>query len=138
MEKSRFLAILMLGLACLFLIACQTAGTPKQSDGTPINSRATGGAQTPPPAKSASQTRTARYSGKVGSTTSARLKDPPGKAVNRLGILSSAVVDQPIQRMRTILYAALVIIFLVVMGAITAERVGRHRKLTPASLNARH
>jgi hypothetical protein len=138
MEKSRSLAILMLGLACLFLIACQTGGTPTQSNGTPTKSRATAGPQAPPPADSASQNRTASYSGDVKSVTSAQLKDPTGKAVDRLGNLSSAVKGQSIKTMRAILYAALAVIFIVVIGAITAERVGRHRKLTPSSLNARH
>jgi hypothetical protein len=138
MEKSRSLAILMLGLACLFLIACQTGGTPTKSDGTPTKSQTTAGPQAPPPADSASQNRTASYSGDVGSVTSAQLKNLSGEAVDGLGNLSSAVMGQPIKTMRAIIYAALAIIFIVVIGAITAERVGRHRKHTPLSLNARH
>jgi hypothetical protein len=145
MEKSRSLAILMLGLASLILIACQTAGTPTQSagtptqsDGTPTQSRVTTAPQAPPPADSANHHRTTSYSGDVKSVTSAQLKDLKGEQVKRLGNLSSAVMGQAIKRMRAILYAALAVIFIVVIGAITAERVGRHRKLTPASFNARH
>jgi hypothetical protein len=152
MEKLRSLAIVMLGLACPFLIACLTGRTPTQSvgtparfdgaptqlDGTPTQSRATAEPQAPHPADSASQIRTARYSGVVGSVTSAQHKDRAGEAVDRLGNLSSAVGGQTIKTMRAMIYAALAAIFIVVLGATTATRVRRHRKLSPSSLNARH
>jgi hypothetical protein len=138
MGKSRTLAILMPGLACLFLIACHTVGTPKQSDGTPTKSRATAGPQALPLADSVSQNRTASYSGDVRPVTSTQLKDRTREAVGRLGNLSSAVLGPKIRTMRAIIYATVAVIFVVVIGAITAERVGRHRKLTPSSLNARH
>jgi hypothetical protein len=135
MKKSRSLAFfLMLGLACLFLAACQTAGTPKQSDGTPTKSRATAGSQAPPPADSASKKRTASYSRDVRSVASPQLKDLKAKRVNRLAIFSNAIMGQtkPIRTLRAVLYAVLAVIVVVVIGAIAAERVGRHRKLTPS------
>jgi hypothetical protein len=138
MGKSRSLAILMLGLACLFLITCKTGGTPKQSDGTPTKSRGAAGPQAPPPADSASKNRTASYSGDVGSIASPKLKDLKIEAVNRLGKPSIAIMGQPIKTMRAIIYAILAVIFMVVIGAIAAERVGRQRKLAPSPLNARH
>jgi hypothetical protein len=138
MGKSRSLAISMLGVACLFLIACQTGGTPKQSDGTPTKSRAAAGSQAPPPSGSASRNRTASNSGDVKSVTSAQRKDRKGKVVDRLGSLSRAIMGKKIDTLRAILYVTLAVIFVVVIGAIAAERVGRHRKLAPSSLNARH
>jgi hypothetical protein len=109
MKKSRSLAILMLGLACLFMIACLTRGTPKQSGGTPTKSQATAGRQAPPAADSAGQKRTARHSGDVRSVTSARLKNLTVKAVQWLGNPSSsrAVRGQSIETMRAIIYVAL-------------------------------
>jgi hypothetical protein len=152
MEKSRSLAILMLGFACPFMIACLTGRTPTQSvgtptrfddaptqlDGTSTQSRATAEPKALHPADSASQIKTARQSGVAGSVTSAQRKVRTGEAVDRLGNLSSAVGGQKIKTMRAIIYAALAAIFVVVLGATTATSVRRHRKLSPSSLNARH
>jgi hypothetical protein len=138
MEKSRSLAILMLLLTCLFLIACQTAGTPTESDSPPAKSRPTAGPQAPPAADSASKNRTASYSRSVGIGTSAQLKQSTVKAVDRSGNFSRAVKGKSITTLRIILYATLAVIFVVVVGAITADNVGRRRKLTPSPLIARH
>lgn len=132
MRKSRSLAISMLGLACLILIACQTGGTPKQSDRTPTKSLAAAAPHTPPPTDSASLKRTASHSRDVKSVTSAQRKDRPGKAANILGNFSKAFMGKKIDTLRAILYATLAVIFIVVIGAIAAERVGRHRKMTPS------
>ena len=131
MGKSRSLAISMLGVACLFLIACQTAGTPTKSRDTAVHNA-------PPPADSASRNRTASYAGDVKSVTSAQRKNRTAKVVDRLGNLSRAVMGKKIDTLRAILYVTLAVIFVIVIGAIAAERVGRHRKLAPSSLNARH
>ncbi len=138
MEKSRSLAILILGLACLLMIACLTGGTPKQSGGTPTKKQATAGPQAPPTAKSASQKRSARRSAVVGSVASAQRKHLTGGALHLLGNLPITGGGQSIKTMRAIIYAALAAIFLVVLGATTTTRVRRHRKLTPSPLNARH
>ena len=134
MAKSRSLAILLLGLGCLFLIDCKTAGTPKQAGDTSTKSLAAAGAQEPPPADSASPKRTASRSKDARSVPSA--KENPGKAVARPRRPFLAILRKPIPTPRAILYATLAVILLVVIGAITAERVGRHRKLAPSP--ARH
>ena len=145
MEKSRFLAIVLIGLACLYLIACQTGGTPKKSEGNPITSDSTptksltsADTQAPTPANSAGRKKTASPSVKKGSVASAQRKAPASKAVAGLGNRSSAVMSQPIKTMRAVIFAALAAIFIVVIAAIIADRVGRHRKLTPSPVNARH
>jgi hypothetical protein len=137
MEKSRSLAILLLGAACILLIACQTGGTPKKSDATPTKSRTAAGPQEPPAAKSASQKRTAGQSGNLKSATSAKLKDLKREAPSRAGNPSRGVLGHKITVLKAVLYATLAVILLVVVGAIAAERVGRHRRLTPSSANAR-
>jgi hypothetical protein len=138
MAKSRSRAMVMLGLACLLLIACQTAGKPKQSGGTPTKSRTTAGPQAPPPAGSVSKNKTASYTGDVGRVTSAQRKHLTAGVTDIFRSFSSAAGGQAIKTMRLIIYAALAVIFIVVIGATTATRVGRHRRLTPSSVNARH
>jgi hypothetical protein len=144
MGKSRSLAVVILGLACLLLISCQTAGTPKQSGGTATKSRAAAaGSRTPPPADSAAKKRAASYTGPARSAARSaatlRAKDLKAKRVNRLASFSKAVMGQtkPIRTLRAVLYAALAVIFLVVIGAIAVERAGRRRKLAPSPVNAR-
>ena len=138
MGKSRSLAILVLGLVCILLIACQTAGAPKKASGTPPQAGAAAGPQAPP-AKSVSQDRRASASKEVRSVASAKRKHSKGKAVAaKLKNPSRAVKGQSLKTMRTILYSVLAVILVVVIGAIAAERAGRRRKLTPAPMNARH
>jgi len=152
MEKLRSVAILVLGLACLVLIACQTPGTPRQAGSTPGKSGTAAGPQELPPAGSVSKNRTAGISGDAGkSVASAKLKKNPtrkaaaGKAVtskvgnpaNHLLKRLIGTLGRPISSLRALLYASLAVIFLVVIGAIAAERAGRRRRLAPLSLNAR-
>ena len=138
MVKLRSLAIVMLGLACFLLIACQTGGTPKQSGGTPTKSRLTAEPKATHPADSASKKRTASYSKNVVSVASPQLKDLKGKAVHRLGSLSRLFMGKKVAPLRAVLYATLAVILMAVIGAVAAERAGRRRKLTPSSVSARH
>ena len=138
MGKPRSLAILMLGLACVFLIACQTPGTPKQSKGTPKKSEAAAGPQVRSNADSASPNRTASKSKEKRSVRASKQKDPKGGAVDRAIRPLKAIFGQRITTLRAILYATLGLIVVVVLGAIAAERAGRHRKLAPSTANARH
>jgi hypothetical protein len=144
MGKPSSLAIVLLGLACLLLICCQTAGTPRQSDGPATKSRvAAARSQTPPPADPATKKRAASYSGPARSaarsTASVQPKVPKSKRVNRLAGFSKAVLGQtkPVRSLRALLYAALALILLVVIGAIAAERAGKRRKLSPSPIPAR-
>jgi hypothetical protein len=146
MRKSRSLAILMLGVACLLVVACLTKGTPKQSGGTPTKTQATAERQAPRAADSgsqksvassskkkttsSSQKRIVKRSAKAVPVASARLKNFTVKAVNWLGNPSRAVRSHSIETMRVLIYVALAIIFVVAIGATAAARVRRQRKLT--------
>jgi len=138
MGKSRSLAILILGLACFFVIACKTTGTPTRSGETPTQLRASAEPQAPNPAKSASPKETAKQAGVVKLVASVQRKHLTSGAVQLLRNLPSTVGGQSIKTMRAIIYAALALIFLVVLGATTATRVRRHRKLIPSPLSAQH
>ncbi len=134
MEKSPSLAIVTLALACLFLTACQTAGTPKQSGSTPTKSRAAAGPQAPASADSARPKKTAIFSKDARPDASPQLKALKSKKVNRLGNLSRLLMGQTqaTRTLRAILYAALALILAAVIGAIMAERATRQRKPTRA------
>jgi len=156
MRKSRSLAILMLGAACIFMVTCATKGTPKQSAGTPTKTQAEAEHQAPRAAGSVSQKSTASSSQKkkAASTTkkkiasltqkkvvkrsakavpaaSAQLKKLTTKAAQWLGNPSRTGRGQSsIETMRLLIYSALAIIFVVAIGATTATRVRRHRRAT--------
>ncbi len=125
MEKWRSLAVAMLWLACLSVIACQTAGTPPQSQDT-------GQPQATTPAESASRSTAASYSGGARPAASVQLKDLTGGALKMLGNLYSAVTGQTARTSKAIEYAAAAAIIVVVIGAIAALSVRRHRKLSHA------
>jgi hypothetical protein len=130
MEKPRFLVLMVLGLACLLLLACQTGGTPKKSDGTPKKTQTATATQAPPTADSASPKKTASKSAdKKRSVSAAQRKDLKVKPVDRSRRPSLAVFGKHITTLRAILYATLGLILIIVFGAITAERMGRRRKL---------
>jgi len=152
MQKPRSLAILTLGLACLLLFACQTAGTPKQSDGTPKKSQAADGPKASRAADSASPSRTASKSEEKRAASPAQQSDLKGKAAKAAKTAKTAktgktvdrprkpliaILKQPITPLRAVLYATLGLILIVVLGAIAAERAGRHRKLAPSPVDAR-
>jgi hypothetical protein len=137
MGKSRYLAIFMFGAACLLLIGCKTTGTPKHSDGAPTKSRAAAGPQASSPAGSASPKRTASFSKSTGPVASPQPRLDKREAAPRAGKPSRPAMAKPIGTLRIVLYSTLAFILLVVIGAITAERSGRHRKLTPLPVNAR-
>jgi hypothetical protein len=86
---SRSLAILMLGAACLLVIACQTAGTPPQSLATaqtqapPPSSQTAAVPQAPPPS---SQTAAVPQAPPPSSQTAAVPQaPPPARSANRNG-----------------------------------------------------
>ena len=132
MKKPQALAVLTLGLACLFLVACKTAGTPKQSDDKPTKTRAAAGTQEPPPAESPGQKKGAIRSGDARPASSVQRKDLKVGATSRTAKPSIKAVLKKIGILRAILYATLAIILVAVIGAIAAERAGRHRRPTPA------
>ena len=123
MAKARSRTLLLLGLACLLLIACQTGGTPKQADGAPTKSASAAGPQATRAADSASPTRAAgKTADKKRAASAAKHKDLKAKSPR-------AIIGRPITALRAVLYATLGLILVVVLGAITAERIGRRRKL---------
>ncbi len=136
MEKSCSLAILALGMACFLLFACQSAGTPKQSDGASKKAQAAAGSQAPRSADSATKSpkKTASHSSaKVQPVASPQLKHLKGKKVNlvnQLASLSKALLGQTkaTRTLRTWLYASLAVILAAVIGAIMADRATRRRK----------
>jgi hypothetical protein len=137
MEKSCSLAILTLGLACFLLFACQSAGTPKQSDGVSKKTQAVAGSQAPRSTDSVSAKspkKTASLSSaKVQPIASPQLKNLKGKKVNlvhQLASLSKALLGQTkaTRTLRTWLYASLAVIAAAVIGAIMADRATRRRK----------
>lgn len=148
---SRLLAILMLGAACLLVIACQTAGTPPQSlagahtqappgsakaatlpQAASPSSQAAAAPQASPPARSASRNGTARYSGGVAPAISAQVKKFMSGTAKMLGKLYDTVAGPKTGPAGAIEYAAAAAI-LVAVGATAAVLVRRHRKLTPSS-----
>ncbi len=133
MRKLRALTISLLGVACLFLIACQTPGTPKQSGGTPKKTVAAAGPQAQRTAESAGQGKTARKAGDKRPAARAPRVERKGKLLDRPVKAARAILGKPITTLRGILYATLALITIVVIGAIAAERVGRHRKLSPST-----
>jgi hypothetical protein len=137
-EKSHSLAMPVLALACLLLFACQTTGTPKQQEGTPTKSGTAAGPQAPPPSRLASQAGTASHSREARPGASAKHKVLKGAAVQKPGKASRVNFRRPAITMRTVLYATLAVILLVVLAAIAAERIGRrNRRLSPSPLTAR-
>ena len=130
MAKARSKTILLLGLACLLLIACQTGGTPKQAGGAPTKSVSAAGPQATRTADSASPTRTAgKTADKKRAASAAKHKDLKAKPAARPRKSPRAIIGRPITTLRAVLYATLGLILVVVLGAIAAERIGRHRKL---------
>ncbi len=125
MERSRSLTFAVLGLACLLMIACQTAGTPPQSQETSQS-------QGTPSAGSESRATAVRYSGGAVPAAKAQLKDLTGGALKMLGNFFSAVTGQTWRTTRTIEYVTAAAIIVVVIGAIAAVSVRRHRKLSHA------
>ncbi len=143
-------AILVLGLAGVLLIGCQTTGKPKQSESATEKSQAALGAKTTSPSASAGKSGTASPSGHVASAASAKHKTLKAKAAARPTKVGLAKVKlpnllrffrlprlKPISSLRAVLYATLGIIFLVVLAAIVGERVGRRRRLSSVSLSTR-
>ena len=124
MKKARSGTILLLGLACLLLIACQTGGTPKQADGEPTKSVSAAGPKATGTADSASKT-----AEKKRAASAAKQKDLKAKTVDRPRKALRAIIGRPITTLRAVLYATLGLILVVVLGAVAAERIGRRRKL---------
>ncbi len=157
MSKSRSLAILMLGVALIFMVSCATKGTPKQAAGTPTKTQAAPEHQAPRAAGSTSQKSVAsssqkkktastlkkkaaslsqkkavKRSAKALPVASVRLKKLTTKAVQWLGNpTGTARGKSSIEAMRLLIYAALAIIFVVAIGATTATSIRRHRRATP-------
>jgi len=117
MQKARSRTVLLLWLACLLLIACQTGGTPKQADGKPPKSVSAAGPQATRTADSAGKTAAKKRSASAAQTV-ARPRRP-----------ARAITWKPITTLRAVLYATLGLILVVVLGAVAAERIGRRRKL---------
>jgi hypothetical protein len=136
MAKSRFLVILTIVLICLLVMACKTTGTPKQSDGTATKPQVAAGPK-------ASPSQTVSRSAGVKSVTKAQRKElasKPGKPSKPAALSAfrsllpfGAPKGQAITTMRAIIYAALATILLVIIGATTAARVSRHRRLATSS-----
>jgi hypothetical protein len=154
MGKWRSLAFVLLGSALFLMLACQTAGTPPQSQGagepqatkgTPTQSQASaeqqsagdtqsqaaGESQGTAPAGSAGRSGAASYLRIAAPAASAHLKDLTGKTADMLGNLYRAVTGQRQRPTRTIEYAALAALIVIAVGAIAAVLARRHRKLSP-------
>lgn len=130
MQKARSRTILLLGLACLLLIACQTGGTPKQADGKATKSVSADGPKATRTADSASPSRTAsKTAEKKRAASAAKQKDLKAKTADRPRKAPWAIIGRPITPLRAVLYATLGLILVVVLGAVAAERIGRRRKL---------
>jgi hypothetical protein len=151
-KKSLVMVIVTLGTACL--IACQTTGTQPQSKGAgetqaaPQSSQAVaetqaqppspqGNAETqaPSPAGSPRRNGIARSTGgalKAISAQAGRLMDGAAKTWMRL---ISAVSGQKTDRARAIEYAA-VAVAVIAIGAASAVRIRRNRRLAQPPLEA--
>ncbi len=127
MKKARSRTLLLLGLACLLLIACQTGGTPKQADGKPTKSVSAAGPKATRTADSASKTAAKKRS--VSPAKQVKQKDLKAKTVARPRKAPWPIFGRPITTLRAVLYATLGLILVVVLGAVAAERIGRRRKL---------
>jgi hypothetical protein len=136
MRTSRSLAVLALGMACLFLIGCNSTGTPRQA-GRASSKAGTAESKASSPANSQRSKRTASLSRDKGSVSSPQFKLFQRKAVKKVGNPARATVRKPIGTLRVLLYSTLALILIVVIGALTAERFGRHRKLAPSPVSAR-
>jgi hypothetical protein len=132
MQKARSRTILLLGMACLLLIACQTGGTPKQADGKPAKSLSAEGPKATrtadSPGKTASKT-AGKTADKKRSVSAAKQKNLKAKPAVRPRKSPLAIFGRPITTLRAVLYATLGLILVVVLGAVAAERFGRRRKL---------
>jgi hypothetical protein len=139
--KLRSLAVCLLALACFWMLACQTTGTTKTSGDTPSGKQVSAAPQaktSAAPASSAGKKTTAAKAGKAGkatSVTAAKAKKVPAKAVDQPRNLLKKLLGWKIDTLRGLLYGTLAVIFLVVIGAVAAERAGKHRK--PAATAAR-
>jgi hypothetical protein len=127
MPKARGGTILLLGLAFLLLVACQTGGKPKQPDAKAEKSLSAAGPQATRTADSPGKP-AGKTADKKRSVSAVKEKNLKAKPVVRPRKSPLAILRRPITTLRAILYATLALILVVVLGAVSAERIGRRRK----------